>query len=151
MPIEGEFYLVKIGTITLSDDGTDSGTACLTKVDGLAKLFGAYVGSTRIPFTGRAWNFIAENNGANVKLLTKPFVIENDTLEDLRDLIDTANSAASQITVIISNGPGAVSVDCDPLFEGEEPPIRFSGNFADDDVYEVQIALITRGFTPEGP
>lgn len=146
-----EFYLVKIGSVTLSDDGTDSGRACLVKVDNMAQLFPAYVGATRVPLSGRAFNFVAENEGANVRLIIRPFALNESTLSSLQALIDAATLAGSTIAVGISDGPGAISLNCDPLWEDDKPPLNFGPNFYNSDLYDVEIRMITRGFRIEGP
>jgi hypothetical protein len=147
MPISGEFYLVTIGSVVLSDDGTGAGRACLTKVDGLAQLFLAREGNTRIPLSGVPYNFTRAISGANVKLISKPFVVSETVLSALKTLIDTAAAASSAIAVKVEQGPGAANLDCDPLWEEGRPPLLFTDNFFEEDLYDVQISLITRGFT----
>jgi hypothetical protein len=152
MAISGEFYLVQIGSVYLTDDGSGSGNACLTKVDGLSKLFLDHEGATNIPLSGKPWNNTREISGNNVQLVSKPFAVKEAQLEDIKDLIDAADGAHSAITVIVSNGPGSVSVDCDPFWdESGTPPLNFGGNFFDDDLFDVEVRFITRGFTPPGP
>ncbi len=147
MAISGEYYLVTLGSIVLSNDGTGAGAACLTKVDNLDQLFSAYEGATQIPLSGKPFGFVREISGNNVRLLTKPFVVTNSVLEDIRDALDAAFIAGTGIAVKIEQGPGAVNVDCDPLWEDGKGPITFSGNFFNEDLYDVEIRLITRGFT----
>jgi hypothetical protein len=147
MPISGEFYLVKIGSVWLTDDGTETGKACLTKVDNLARLFSGREGATQIPLSGKPYNFTRERSGNNVKLICKPFAVTATKLAAIQVLLDAADLAGTAVAVAISDGPGAVNMDCDPLWEGEIPPITFSGDFYNDDMYNVEIRLITRGFT----
>ena len=142
-----DFYLVKIGTVTLSTDGTDGGAACLTKVDNLDQLFGGWIGVTRIPLSGDPFNFVAQNEGKNVKIITKPFVVSQTVLDSLKTLINTAAQLNSVIEVSISNGPGSVNVDCKPFWEGEKLPIGFSSNFNNPNLYDVEIRLISVGYT----
>lgn len=144
-------YLVTIGDVVLSDDGEPTGAACLTRVEGLAELFLAHVGATRVPLSGDPFNFVKENLGKGVRLLSRPFSVTEDVLDDLKTLIDDANDDGSEIAVTVANGPMAANVDCDPLFENGEPPISWKGNFFDTELYDVEIRLITRGFTPAGP
>jgi hypothetical protein len=151
MPISGEYYLVKLGSVIFTDDGTDSGAACLTKVENLNRLFLAYEGSTFIPLSGLPWTFHRAASYQGIKLVTKPFVIKEDTLDDLKTLIDNATNTNTAIAVVIENGPGAANVDCDPFWENGAPPIVFDEFFeegsGDVNLYNVQINLITRGLT----
>lgn len=140
-------YLVTIGSTVLSNDGTGGGAACLTKVEGLAGLFLAHTGATRIALSGKPFNFIRENLGQGVKLITKPFVVSSDVLDDLKGIINAANAGDAVIPVIIADGPMAVNVDCRPLFEGNVPPIQWQDDFFDTNLYNVEIRLITDGFT----
>jgi len=142
-----EFYLVKIGSIWLTDDGTGAGAACLTKVEGLAGLFLAHQGNTIKATGGKPYNFTIENEGKGINLITKPFVVTSDVLLDLKTLIDDSNSNGTAIEVQISEGPGSQNLDCDPLFEGGIPPLNFGPNFDDDNMYDAEIRLVTRGFT----
>lgn len=151
MAISGEFYLVTIGSITFSDDGTETGRACLTQVEGLDKLFNGWIGRTRIPISGDPFNSVAENEGKNVKLITKPFVIPYTQVEALKTDLDGSASADSNLEVVIAQGPGAVSVYAKVLLEaGGEPYIKFgpNGEFFNDDMFNVELRLITAGFIP---
>lgn len=141
-------YLVKIGSLYFTDDGTGAGAACLTKVDGLAGLFLAHQGATRVPLSGVPFNFVKQNLGKGVRIISKPFSVSESVLSSLKTIIDTANTGASVIAVEISGGPMAVNLDCDPLFEGGVPPISWAGDFFNSELYNVEIRLITRGFTP---
>jgi hypothetical protein len=141
-----EFYLVKIGTVNLTDDGTGTGAACLNQVQGLSSLFLARNGNTIKACDGTPRNFTFENEGKGVNLITKPFVIKSDVLDDLKTLIN-ASFGGSDIAVQVSDGPGAANVDCKPLFENGIPPLNFGPNFSDDDLYDVEIRLVTTGFT----
>ena len=141
-------YLVTIGSVVLSDDGTSGGSACLTAVEGLASLFLTHTGATRVPLSGLPFNFVRENLGQGVRLISRPFSVSEDVLADLKGIIDTANTGSSAIAVVVADGPMEAEVDCDPLFEGGLPPIQWQGNFFNDQLYDVEIRLITRGFTP---
>jgi hypothetical protein len=142
-----EFYLVKIGTINLTVDGLVTGAPCLNKVSGLAKLFMFHVGNTAVPISGVPFNMIAENEGAGVELITAPFAIKTTVVADLKMLIDLANISGDPIPVEISDGPGSQNVDCSPLFTDGIPPLSFGENFFNDNMQDVQIRLITRGYT----
>lgn len=144
-----EFYLVKIGSVNLTIDGTEGGAACLNKVEGMAGLFLAHNGVTAQPISGLPFNFIRPNEGVGVRVITKPFSVKQARLDSIKTLINTANTGGSAIPVEISDGPGStVNVDCDPLFEGGKLPIDFGPNFFNDELYDVEIRLITRGYTP---
>ena len=141
-------YLVTIGSVVLSDDGTGTGKACLTKVEGLTGLFLAHQGATRVPLSGTPFNFVKGNLGKGVRIIIKPFSVTETVLDSLKTIIDTANTGASVIAVKVEDGPLAVDLDCDPLFENGVPPINWTGNFFNSELYDVEIRLITRGFTP---
>lgn len=140
-------YLVTIGSIVLSKDGTGGSAACLTKVEGLAGLFLAHTGATRIPLSGKPFNFVRENLGQGVKLITKPFSVSETVLGLLKTAIDAANTGDSVIPIIIADGPMEAAVDCRPLFEGNVPPIQWTDDFFDDSLYNVELRFITDGFT----
>lgn len=142
-----EYYLVKIGSIWLTDDGTGIGRACLNKVEGLSQLFLAHVGSTAVPISGLPFNFILPNEGGGVDLITQPFAVKTSVLASLKSMIDTANTNGTAIQVQISDGPGAQNMDCDPLFRDGKPPLDFGANFYNADMYDVSIRLITRGYS----
>lgn len=143
-----EYYLVKIGTLYLTDDGTSGGAACLTKVQGLDGLFLAHQGATRIPLSGDPFNFVKENLGRGVRIITLPFSVSEARLSTLKTIIDTANTGGSAISIEISDGPMLANIDCDPLFEGAGPISWTTGNFFNSELYDVELRFITRGFTP---
>jgi hypothetical protein len=142
-----ETYLVTIGSVVLSTDGTPLGVPCSSNVQGLTGFFLGHTGATRIALNGAPYNFVRENLGQGVRIVTKPFVVTADVLDLLKSEIDAANASASAIPVKIENGPMSALVDCDPLFEGDAPPITWTGEFFNDQLYNVEIRLITRGFT----
>ncbi len=146
-PISGEYYLVSIDSTYFSMDGTGAGAACLTKVDGLDKLFLSYQGVTRIPINGLPFNFIRENTAFGIHIVTKPFVVSETVLDALKTAVNTVSASGDALAVVVAGGPGAVNVDCDPFWEGGEPPLRFTGDFFDDNLYNVELHLVTRGFT----
>jgi hypothetical protein len=140
-------YLVTIGTIVLSKDGTDMGAACLTKVEGLSSLFLAHSGASRIALSGKPFNFTRESLGQGIKISIKPFSVTETVLGLLKTVIDTANTGNDVIPIVIANGPMAVNVDCRPLFEGNVPPIQWADDFFNTDLYNVELRFITDGFT----
>jgi hypothetical protein len=97
--------------------------------------------------SGTPKNFLAQNSGKGVNLITKPFVVTETVLNSLKTLIDAANAGNTDIAVEVSDGPGAANVDCKPLFEGGIPPLNFGPNFFDEDLYDVELRLVTNGFT----
>ncbi len=141
-----EFYLVKIGDIYLTDDGMAGGKACLNTVSGLAALFLASNGATVKAVDGSPKNFTLENEGKGINLLTKPFSMKESVLSSLKTLVESS-IGGSDIAVEISDGPGAANVDCMALFEGGLPPLNFGPNFFDDNLYDVELRLVTTGFT----
>ena len=111
----GKFYLVSIGSVHLSSDGTAEGNRCKLEVEGIERLLRTVTGvSTSTAGGGRVSQVVPWTAG-------KPFavrisVIGSDEWNDLKTLMDDSITGDTTFTVAGTGSPGnfEVSAQADP-------------------------------------
>jgi hypothetical protein len=143
-----DYYKVQLDGLWLSQDGLEPeepNLACRVTIDGLEGLAMAEVGPIVKAISGKPWKFIQPNTGAGVDLVIKPLVLDPDVLDDLIDLIDSANSGDTLVNLVLADGE---LPDRDLLCRPGQPVVGYPGDFNDGRIYGVVINLTVDSFSP---
>jgi hypothetical protein len=140
-----DYNRVQIESVHLTMTGLVDGLPCRVLVDGLPALKQAWSGFTRKPLSGDPKNFVRPNTRKGRDLILKPHQLTVDVLNDIQDLIDTANSAASTLTVTVDGDLGTYVMECRPLLPD---PVDFNGSEpVGGRVYDVAFKLTVESLT----
>lgn len=132
------FYEIQIGDIYLTDDGTISGTPCKLEIPNLEDLLTPVVGAVVYAASGKpVIQSVPWSKG-------KPFEIQIEVLtkavwDDLKTLINTAQSADTSFSVIGTGDTGNFSLSAKPF-----PSKPFSAKkFLNSRIYGISLRFIT--------
>lgn len=127
-----DFNKVKIGTLWLTDDGTETGASCLVNIPELSRLRPAKRRTVIPVIEGSPVTQLMSQLG---EVLTMSiFLLHTDEWDDLIEIIDTADSGGSDVNIIIEGELGNFDLDC---VLAENP--AQSGEFASGRIPEVTI------------
>src|SRR5690606_22552588 len=128
-----EYNRVQIEDLYLTDDGTNTGTPCLVEIPELAALRPAkrrtVIQCLGAPQVQLFDNLIGE------ALTLKIFLLHTDEWEDVIEIIDTADTNGTTITVKITDGElGEYDLECVMDANPVQP-----GEFTDDRIPTVEL------------
>ncbi len=111
----GKFYLIQIGDVVLSSDGTSGGNRCKLEVENIKLLLRDSIGVS-IPSVGGSRVSQVVPWTAGKPFAVKIDVIGKDEFDDLKALMDTSVETGSTFTVTGEGTPGdfTVSAEADP-------------------------------------
>lgn len=133
-------FLISIGTIWLTDDGTETGEPCLIQISGIAALLQADAANTTVSNNGEPFRESPLNptygRGIEIKVLYCPVSV----YEDLKDFLDTNAADKTKFDFSISGIPGAAT---GAAIVWDSPTYFDFGEFDSDTIYDLIIRIIT--------
>lgn len=132
-----DYNRVKIGTVYLTDDGTDTGMPCRVEVAGLDRLKAVKTGAMAVSADGTPYAFVTDNQGKGATLSIKPFAVRKAVFDDVVDVVNAALTAGTVVNVTFTDGDvGDFDVDCLPVLPN---PVTFPGTFSSGIIDGVEI------------
>ena len=134
-----DYNKVSIGSIFLTDDGTETGLPCRVEVTGLDRLKPTKTGAVQIAADGTPKAFITGNTGRGVLISIRPTAVMKDVFDDVNDAINDALGVPETINITIDGDTGTFDLDCVPSLP---QPIEFPGTFASEQIDDVRWSFI---------
>lgn len=141
MPVTGKYNLIQLGSVYFTNNGLSGGKPCKSTVTGLEKLK-----------VGRGWQVVKTLSGKpygqkTAALKGVPIAIQNinsltdSVLDDIVEVIQNSIDSGTPITMNITGGAYGDFSGLSVL--PDEDPVRFSGEFQNDQVKNVSFHFLT--------
>lgn len=140
------YNLVKIGTVWLTSDGTETGEPCRVEVLGLGRLLLGNLGSVNKAADGTPYLYSVESVGQGTDIQITVTALMAAEVVSLAGVINTALSAETAIEVTVEGLAGDFTLSCLPLLPN---PIEIPGSFNNDRIESVVISLTVIEITEE--
>lgn len=117
------YWLVKIGSVYLTDDGLSTGSPCRVEVTGLSTLYQDYAISMRKSADNTPYGFTIPTNGRGVDITVKIVSMGFTQFDAIMNEINTALAGEDTISMEISQGT------TDFTFDALPGPVQQPGSF----------------------